>query len=239
MKKTLLMAGALVALTAGIASAGGINLAWSNCGANGQASRTFACTSNSGTNTLVGSFIAPAPMPQLSGHEGVLDLQTNQAALSPWWTVGGTGCRAGSAVGASFDFTGGPFECTDLWENAGFGGVNYVGPFEQPNRARIRTVYGINPTKSIDDATEFYVFKVNINNSRSNGLGSCAGCQDGACIVFNSSKMTQPLGVGDYTITNPLLSNFVTWQTGAVGGGCPGATPTKSATWGSVKSLYR
>jgi hypothetical protein len=240
MKKVLLMAGALVALTAGIASAqGGLNLAWNDCGAAGQSNRNIACTTNSGLNTLVASIVTGFDIPNLVSEESVMDLQTNQAALSPWWLIGGTNCRAATAVAASFDFTGGPFTCVDLWENAGFGGVNYLGPFEQPNRARIRTVYAINPGKAIDGVSEWYLFKVNINNSRSTGTGACAGCLDAACIVLNSVKMIQPIGEGDYTIVNPLLSQSATWQGGVVGGGCPGATPTKSATWGSVKSLYR
>ena len=70
---------------------------------------------------------------------------------------------------------------------------------------------------------------------------SCAGCTDGACIVLNSIQLTQPIGVGDYTISNPILRNWVQWQGGAttITGGCPLATPTRSTTWGSVKSLYR
>jgi hypothetical protein len=53
--------------------------------------------------------------------------------------------------------------------------------------------------------------------------------------------VTQPAGVGDYTISNTLNRNWVQWQGGAVNvtGGCPAATPTQNRTWGSVKSLYR
>jgi len=72
------------------------------------------------------------------------------------------------------------------------------------------------------------------------GTGSCAGCTDGACIVFTSQKLTEPLGVGDYTITSPALRQYVTFQSGgALGGGCPAVVPTQNRTWGSVKSLYR
>ena len=38
---------------------GGINIAWTDCGAAGQIDRAFACTSNSGTNVMVGSFDPP------------------------------------------------------------------------------------------------------------------------------------------------------------------------------------
>jgi hypothetical protein len=89
--------------------------------------------------------------------------------------------------------------------------------------------------------------QVIINNAKTTGTGSCAGCTDGACIVLNSVKVTQPATVHqDYTITNPLGRAYVLWQAGGAnpgsgpnGTGCPGATPTRNETWGSVKSLYR
>jgi hypothetical protein len=240
MKKTLLMAGAMLALTAGLAAAGGINLAWNDCAPGGLGSKTFACTSNNGANVLFMSAIAPAVMGQLNGHEGVLDLQTNQAALSDWWKIGGTGCRLGTAISSNFDFVAGPFSCVDVWAGQAAGGINYAYPFGAANRSRIRTVCAIPGSTGIDDATEYYIAKVTITNARTTGAGACAGCTDGACIVLNSIKLTQPAGVGDYVIANPITSNFVTWQSGGgLGGECPQATPSRNATWGSVKSLYR
>jgi len=242
MKKTLLLAGALLALTAVTASAQGLNLSWGDCGTSGTLQRNFACNTNAGTaNTMVGSVIVGgSDMNQLNGHEGVADMQTNQAALSPWWLIGGAGCRAASTVTGNFDFTAN-VNCLDIWAGGGFGGVNYVGPFGPPNRARFRTVWAVDPPVSITGTDEYYVLRLTFNNSKSTGLGSCAGCLDGACIVLNSIKMTQPLAANDdRTITNSADRQFVQWQGGGgLGGQCPGATPTKSATWGSVKSLYR
>jgi len=243
MKKTLLMAGALLALTAGIASAqGGINLSWTDCGTFGQLQKNFACNTNSGSNIMVGSVITGVQMDQLNGQASVLDLQTNAPALSPWWSFQTGGCRfnSPSPLSASFDFTASS-NCLDPWGGAGAGGINYANGFNGANRARIRTVCAIPGNTAITGTDEYYMFKVTFNNSRTTGTGACAGCTDGACIVFNSITVTQPLGVGDYTISAPITRNWVQWQGGAgsVLGGCPGATPTRSATWGSVKSLYR
>ena len=241
MKKTLLMAGALLALTAGIASAaGGINLSWNDCGAAGTASKTFACTSNTLTGAImVASAIAPVPMDQLNGEESEMLLQTNAAALSPWWHLETGGCR--SALSASFDFTSGPFTCADVWTGNGAGGLSYDANYlGAPNRARIRTIGAIPGSTAIDDVTEYYFFKVTLLGAKTTGTGACAGCTDGMCIVFTQLKLTQPLGVGDYTLTNPILRQHVTWQTGgSLAGQCPAATPTQTRTWGSVKSLYR
>jgi len=243
MKKTLLLAGALLALTAGVASAqGGVDLAWSDCIlGTSQAARTFACTSNSGNNVMYASAVTGHQMDQLNGMASVMDLQTNQAALSQWFHMETGGCRA-VALLANFDFTTASGACLDAWGGQAVGGVAYTAAQDNvPNRGRIKTVCAVNPPTSIDGTDEYYFVKVTILNSKTVGNGSCAGCQDGACIVLNSIQVTQPPGVGDYTIVNPLIQNFVTWQSGGSGvaGGCPAAVPTHSATWGSVKSLYR
>ncbi len=247
MQRTLTLSRMLVATAALllVASAsyaqGGINLSWGDCGAAGQASKTFACSSNTLTGAiLVASAIAPVPMNQLNGQESEIDLQVNQAALSNWWKLDtGTGCR--SAISSSFDFTGGPFTCADVWAGQASGGMNYTSAFGGPNKAQIRTICAIPGSTAIDNVTEYYFFKVTILGAKSTGNGSCTGCTDGACIAFQSLKLTEPAGVGDYTMTNPIVRQYVTWQAGGAGvtGGCPAAVPTRSTTWGSVKSLYR
>ncbi|MEO5618819.1 MAG: hypothetical protein ABIS67_13715 [Candidatus Eisenbacteria bacterium] len=242
--RALLAAAALTVVASSAQAAGGINLSWNDCGAFGQLQRNFACNSNLGVNTMVASVIVATPMPQLNGQAGVVDLQTNQAALSNWWKIGGTGvspnCRASSTVSADFNFLSG-VNCIDPWAGGAAGGISYTWPFGAPNKARIRTVCAIAGSTPINNVDEYYMFKVNINNSRSTGTGSCTGCTDGACIVLNSIQLTQPAGVGDQSYNNPIIRNFVQWQGGAadVTGGCPAAVPTRTATWGSVKSLYR
>ena len=85
-------------------------------------------------------------------------------------------------------------------------------------------------------ATEYYAFKVIISNARTVGSPSCAGCTDAACIVLNSIRITQAYPATYYpTITNPAISNFVTWRGGT--GGC--STAARNVTWSSIKALYR
>jgi hypothetical protein len=243
MKRLLtLLACAALTLVATSAFAGGINLSWVDCGAFGALQRNFACNTNSGLNSAVASVVTGVDMAQLNGQASVLDMQTNQAALSNWWQFNSPGCRFASPalIAGNFDFTAN-INCLDPWGGTASGGLNYSPGFGGPNRARIRTVCAIIGSTGITGVDEYYMFKVNISNARSTGAGACAGCTDGACIVFNSILVTQPAGVGDYTISNTLLRNWVQWQGGAVNvtGGCPAATPTQNRTWGSVKSLYR
>jgi hypothetical protein len=57
MKKTLILTGAVLALSASMAAAQGVNLSWNDCGTFGAASNTFTCNSNTGTPfAMVGSF---------------------------------------------------------------------------------------------------------------------------------------------------------------------------------------
>lgn len=244
MKKALLLCGALLALSASVASAAGINFSWNNCGDNGVQNKTFACTSNTLTGAIMyGSFIPPAGSAAITGMEVVIDLQSSAATLPAWWQYKYTGSCRGTALSTSVDFTSGPFECADYWAGAGQGGMTaYITPYATAaNRARLLMIYAVpqNIAAPVDETLEYYAFKATVNGSKSVGTGACAGCADPVCIVLNEVKLTQPVGVGDFRIQNPASRNFVTWQGGAVSGGCPAATPTHNTTWGSVKSLYR
>lgn len=234
----ILVVTASLSLMAAAAQAQGFNLSWGDCGAAGTLQKTFACTSNSLTGAvIVASAMNGTPIPQLNSEESVMTLQTNQSPLPAWWLIQAGGCRTGAAF--SLDFTGGPFTCMDPWVGAGAGGMNAELPGD--GRLRLRTVGAIAGSTSITGTDEYYFFKITILGSKSTGTGSCAGCDVGACIVFNNLKLSQPAGVGDFNISTALVREYVEWQTGgaSVPGGCPAATPTRNATWGSVKSLYR
>ena len=247
MKKVLLLCGAMLALTAAVASAqGGINLAWSRCYGEQVAvtNRTFACTTNSGTNLAVASFIPPADVAALNGNELVFDLQSSTATLPAWWAFKNTGTCRLSSLTVNFTTNASDVVCVDEFAGAGAGGIGAynIGYGGNPARARLTVAIAV-PASAIaivTAGTEYFAMNLAINNLKSTGTGSCAGCLTPVCLVFNSIKLTQPVGLGDTTIGNPAGGNFVTWQGGAIGGGgCPAATPTHNTTWGAVKSLYR
>jgi hypothetical protein len=244
MKKKILMTTALLALTVGVASAAGLNLGWVDCaglGA-GAANRSFACTSNSGTNILIGSFVAPSGLTEVTGFAAILDLQTSAGSLPAWWNFGV--CRLTTAMLHSASFAAGPFSCFDYFAGGATGAGVYITGAGAPKQARIKEGWAL-PSSStgigpIDVDTETYAFQILINNSRSTGLGACAGCGLGACIVFNEILVTNRPGNpnGNKTITNPATRSHVTWQSGT-GVLCPDATPARNTSWGQIKSLYR
>ena len=91
----------------------------------------------------------------------------------------------------------------------------------------------------MSDVDEHYAFRVNLQRAKSTGTGSCAGCNTVAYIVLNSIQLFQPPEQNnDPEISNPANSICSTWQA-APGTECPLSTPTKNASWGQVKSLYR
>jgi hypothetical protein len=244
MKKTLILTGVLLALTASLASAGGINLAWQEClGSGGQVNRTFACNTNAGiANDLYISFDPPVNIPDVNGSNPLIDLQSASDPLPAWWQMKNSGtCRPLSLAANT-----GPGSCVDTWQGQGVAGIaayitNAVLPSEPTNRARLLGSISV-PTAAagnVDPGTEYFCLIVRINNAKSTGLGACAGCNDPVCLVLNEVLLTSN-NSGDNRIVNPLVGNFATWQGGAIGGaGCPAATPTSNKTWGQLKSIYR
>ena len=245
MKKLILLCTAALALSATVAFAEGVNLSWTDCGLAGAEARSFACTANTGAGTLVGSFIPPAGSTAITGEEIVIDLQSAAATLPAWWQFKNAGTCRQTALSANAGFVSGPFSCADYWAGGASGGLTAFNTNIVPgqtNRARILALFSVPPLAAgpVDDTVEYYAFNLIITNAKTTGTGACAGCLDPVCIVLNEIKLTQPVGVGNYRIQNPADRNFATWQGGGIGqGGCPGATPTKSTTWGSVKALYR
>ena len=244
MKACLGIAATVLTLTASFASAEGVNLSWNDCGSAGTQNQTFACNINSGTSfPAFASFIAPAAVNEFLGLSSQIDIFTDQANLPDWWKHGTTQCRGTGGLAVSFDFTGGPSTCTDFYHGVAAGGFAYDVGFGNPARARLRIQAAV-PVENkgpVPPPTEFYAYKVNLLLAKTTGTGSCLGCTNSACIVLNDIQLFQPLNVlNDPQIVNPANRNYVTWQSPAGGPtGCPLATPTRNATWGRVKSLYR
>jgi hypothetical protein len=254
MKKTLLITGALLTLMAGAAiAAPGINLSWDDCGLNGLVDKTFLCDVNTGGDALVGSFVGPGcGLDSLNGSEMVVDLQFAGAIVPPWWDLKNAGsCRpTGSSV--SFDFTA-MGNCADYWHGTAIGGYVWQMGFGAANRARMKAVCAIAPTAAgpWNNQPETYAFQFTVNHTKTVGSGFCDGCLVSGCMVFNTIRLTQNAGAtrpadaycfngygGTKVITAPYTRNYVSWQ-----GGIPNCgnftTPTRNATWGQVKSLYR
>jgi hypothetical protein len=224
------------------AASGSIHLGVGDCAGAGSSTADFtnACTANTGVITLYGSFSPPQQMAQFLGFEAGVDIFTSGTSLSPWWHMEQGGCRSGK-VSVSFDFTGGPYTCTDFFGGQGYGGSDY-GINEAnlgPNTVRLRMICAVAEQfmGPISSGTEYYGFAINISRAGSTGPGSCSGCLDRACFVFSYIELDEPATVGDYTVTQGS-QNVVTYNGGVGGSVCAGANIHKGS-WGSLKSIFR
>jgi hypothetical protein len=242
--KTLWIACALLIVSVRVAAAGpgGLNLGWNECGGMpATLNRTFACNTNLGFNTLVGSFVTPCCVTAMSANEVVMNLQSASPTWPSWWDLRTGMCRPGGSLFASVDFTAGPFTCLDYWEAVAVSGI--LMDQVAGNRSRIRIIAALpagDPRiRPIEEGTEVYAFKVTVTNAKSVG-GACPGCLTPVCIVLNSININQPVGEPGRNkfVSMPAMRNYANWQ-GGISGDCYMATPARSTTWGSVKALYR
>jgi hypothetical protein len=229
------------------AAASGFNLGWNDSpsGATYALAETFACDTNVGTHTMVGSFVAPPWVNAMTANEIVIDIATSGAQLPAWWTYGTSQRRPAASLVGDFDFTGGSFTCTDYWQNGAIGAPDWSANIT--NRCRIRGVFALSAGSplitSLTAGTEYHSFKCRINDLKSTGLGACAGCADQACIVLNILTIQQlaPNPV-QMRLTNPANMQYVLWQGWSATdpqNACPAITPARQHTWGSIKALYR
>ena len=241
--KRIVFACLAVALTASIASAQGINLSWNDCGNNGSLNQAFTCDSNSGNNVMVASFLPPPAIDHFVGLSSQIDINTDQASLPDWWKHGTGQCRSTSGLVVNFDFPTGPFSCADFFLGQAAGGFAYDVGYGSPARARLRIQCAVpfEQNGPVTAGTEYYAYKVSLLRAKTTGTGSCAGCNASACIVLNEIQLFQPPEqLNDPEMFNPADRNYVTWQLPTSGpSGCPLATPTRSSSWGQLKSLYR
>jgi hypothetical protein len=247
MKRLLLMFGltaaTLLAMSATMASAAGLNLRWNDClGDAGAQNRTFACNTNLGganVHALVGSFVIDAELAEVNGNELVLDLVAMSPTLPEWWMFFKAGfCRQTSLTIASHTLG---TNCPDLFDGvASMNLFDYGVDFKGPATARIKAVNAV-PGASIvtlSAGQEYAIARWIISNQKTVGAGSCAGCDIQVCLSFNNALITTNGDLNNTTVDTPTVagSNQVTFQGTAVD--CS-IVPTRNTTWGAVKSLYR
>lgn len=256
MKKTLLLSGALLMLAAPMALAqtprGDLTLGWDNCRVSGPglASKSFACTSNSGSSRLVGAFIAAPGVVQLNSADMSVDIFLQNANVSPWWQHPGPAgsCRTAGQLSVDYTNAAGVTCANEYWTSipgGPFGGFSYAWPSSQINHALLRGVVAVdnNAAGAVPPGFETYLFTAAISHGNNVAPQAiCAGCTTSACISFFRAEMFQTNN-DNFVITEssaPSLTpgnNQVTWQ--SVDGCAGDPTPTQNRTWGSIKAIYR
>src|SRR5262245_3243642 len=130
----------LLGFSASAALAGGVSLAWNDCGGGGGVSyRGFACNTNVGTNDLYVSFEPAVEIPDLNGSNPTIELRSGSNPVPPWWQFKNFGSCRLSSLSA---ITGIPGSCQDAWAGQGVSGVaayvvTSIVPSLLINRAKI------------------------------------------------------------------------------------------------------
>ena len=229
MKRAIFFVMALVGLPL-TSHAQGFNLSWNDCGLAGQSLATFACNTNSGSQTLVVSYEPIATMTNMIGVDVRIDIISESSPLPDWWMIFAAGsCRQG-AFTASADAPG-TLSCSDVWASP----VGGIGTFyNYSNRGAVGIFFAMLQPVRVDPGTEYYDCSLTIANTQTIGLGACAGCASTACLILSVVQLD-----GDNNtlqkIEMPRDRDTVFWQSGFLN--C--TTPNLRRTWGQIKSLYR
>ncbi len=242
----LLLACSIPCLSAPVAAAEGVNVAWNHCFGlgTGVQNESFACDTNDGTHVMTGSFVLGAGINQVIGLEIIIDLAAASTSLPAWWDLYNAGsCRNGS-LSANFVADAGDLACPDWANGQGVGGIatycTISGPcVDHPTSANL-----VRLKLAVAVAQQFA--RDLVADAATTGAGSCGGCDVPVCLVLNSINVVGKSNIGTRLLTtaNAPGSNFITWQGGGVpvghgASGWPAATPTHRSAWGQLKALYR
>jgi len=247
----------LVALLAAPASGAGLDLTWNACATDGGASNvTFDCASPSAVYTLFLVFTSPAPVQQLAGLGGILNLQSDVDPLPDFWNlqdpvVNVGGCNPGwaaSEVRPPVECAGAVAAPSRYPPGAQYEVVvaTYTTPWSgSPSRARMLFYAtrgnAINDPFPIAVGTPYFASRIDFFMATSSSAGGpCAGCESPMVIVWDDLAIdAYDSGAEAVTVhvSGPgFVSNCAT--TGDPSIPC-GGTAAERSTWGRLKSLYR
>ena len=234
----------LAALTR-TATAAGVNLSWDACtGDGGVQNKTFACNTNTGSNSLFGSFALASDMTNVIGIEARVDITAQADSLPEWWRFQGpNACRGG--LSAAFSFDSENSNCTDAFQSGATGAVAAVHtdwttpqvPGGNPATAQALLVAAVPPSlaQDLSAGTEYYGFRLILSSVKTVGSGACTGCSTPVCITLSQIKVVASDNSAQ-ALSEALVASTATWQSATQ---CPGSFASQNVTWGQIRSLMR
>ena len=245
----------------------GVNIRWDNCYADGGAlNRTFACDTNTGSERLIISFELDTEMEEMSGIEIYMDLGAAAVTLPAWWQFRNAGTCRQTSLNMNVTLPNGAVNCEDWSSGQAASGIGaYTIGSLGPQTAEIRAAAAV-PASALAHlfpGIEYYAVTLTISHAKTVGTGACGGCETPMCIFASTVRLTTPVVGGGVVLNRGANSDsqYATWQNGQptdvhrgpcffpLGELCQtfhqsfscvlSTTPTRSSTWGAVKSLYR
>jgi hypothetical protein len=236
-----------VVLAAGVAMAGS-DLSWNACVAAGTGAqdRTVACT-NAGSGILYLTIDPDVDYPSVGAVDNLIDVvPASNASTFPlvqgtsWWYPAVLGNRFGA--GAASDPSG---ACPEWYLNAPDPGI-VLGPSAfavlnpgqtgQKLRLEFETVVAQGEEQPVSLGVDNFVGSLSLKFNA--GTNTSLECQAGGAIGVYDVNIQVPPASNNHQGQTPKVRNCATFRNPAATP-CPGATPTKKASWGSIKALYR
>ena len=235
---------------------GSLSMAWDHCAAEGGVSnRNNTCTTNSGSNSLIGTFRSPIDFFNCVGIELTVEVLSSYATMPSWWQLWNTTSCRPNGLAVNFAYASQPqTSCIDPFSAQAVGGIAayQVGFNGIPNLARIRMVQAVPPQflTTIQAGTEYLAFELLLRNTNTVGTGSCVGCDAPTCLAFTAARLVANDNTQvDLTWSDPSFATG--YQCGLlVPGHGPGSvtvcitdpncvTASRNSSWGQIKGLYR
>jgi hypothetical protein len=243
MKKALLFAGLLLALTASVAMAAGVSVSWKNfCwGEDGSSSNlTWLCNTNSNVNIrMTCSYKVDTAIPDFAAVGVYMEGMTEAAAVPDWWKLGAaeTGdCRA-NLITLSADGTvlanAGADICFDPWQGLGGGGIGLYS--WDGNRMHVNAAYAVPDAVALEPGLEYFAVQFRVAATKT--VNSCTGCLVPAIWGLTKISVEAFSGMYPQDVAYEGGNQCLTWQSSVLPCGAP--VPARNTTWGQVKSLYR
>lgn len=248
--KSLCMASSVLAAAATAAwAAPGVDLAWNQCRGKAGAvtARTSTCAATTGNQAVYASVNPPSGINQLEGAEIYIDYMEQGGSLSCWWNLSAGTTRAAALTPLALPPTDANGDATILCGacsaapcpagdgsngfyflakgGTGGGGAIVTGP----DTGQLKGIIAIGSGTGVAVPADVQQYACGFRISNASTGAGCAGCSNGVTLVLARVTLTQP-GVPNVDVTNSNLGNSVIWNEG---------TPTRKATWGAVKALYR
>jgi hypothetical protein len=250
MRKRLLLVPFLLFLLPAPACGGAARLAWNSCAADGGVPyRAFGCATNTGAETIVGSFVLDQDVPQAVFVRASLGMINFEYGVPDWWQVNPGGCRQGglsafadpSRIGGSACINAWPSLSANTWsaENMTYYlGIEYPvyhwpGAYEMGS---IDVQVGCTPAMALEHGVEYLAFALVLSHQKSTGDGACAGCGKTVLMGLGTIRVEQADGTYEDCYPSGCVdcvdeTASVWWQSGVVA--------ARPRTWGAIKSLYR
>ena len=246
MRRTSILALALLALGATPAAPQGFNLYWDACGAaDGHVQTLFACDANTPPVSMFASVYPLASMSQFAAVSVVLDFYIAGGVVPPWWQTASGQCRQ-AAIRPSYHSGDLPDteECPSIWQGTEAFSVYSVQAIpNDPGGFRFSTVAAV-PQGSelalVADGRQRVVVRVTVLRSKTVGADACEGCRTGGCIWLQQIDLLSPTEPRQTLVnaeTNAGIGHNAATYLSSQGTICE--VPTVNRTWGAIKTLYR